>query len=124
MAKFIMKSVGDVLVEYYGPITGRNYNTAGSASPVAPAIEVQVFGTGSVQVQQTQTRINKSNTGPHQYTYDSIGDPTTWVNLGATIDNTSGIVSLAPTVDPKFSSIRVILASTGEGTVTVQSIWN
>jgi len=124
MAKLIQKSVGDVLIEYYGPVTGRNYNTSGSASPVAPAIEVQVFGTGSVQVQQNNTRINKPNAGRHQFTYDSVGDPTAWTNLGPVINVSSGIVSVSPTVDPKFSSIRVILAGTGDGTVTVQSIWN
>jgi len=126
MTKFIGKKAGDVLVEYYGPIDGRNYNTAGDATPVAPAIDVQVFGTGSVQVQQNNVRFNQGNAGLNQFTYDSIGDLTSWVNLGPVIDSTSGIVTVVPTVDPKFSSIRVNLVTTGtgDGKVIVQSIWN
>ena len=124
MAKLIGKSIGDVITEYYGPVDGRNYNTAGDATPVAPAIDIQVFGTGSVQVQQNNTRINKPNAGPNQFTYDSVGDPTTWVALGAVVNVSSGIVTVVPTVDSVFSSIRVVLVTTGEGRVIVQSIWN
>jgi hypothetical protein len=124
MAKLIGKNVGDVITEYYGPVIGRNYNTSGAAAPVAPAIEIKVTGTGSVQVEQSNTPMIKGNAGPNVFTNDRIADPTTWATLGGVIDVTSGIVSVAPTAHATFSSIRVIMAGLGDGKVVIQSIWN
>jgi len=123
MIKLSGKSIGDVLVEYYGPVAGRNYNTTGVAVPTAPTIEVQVTGTGSVQVMQTNTRINKGNNGNNVFTVDSIGDPATYVAVGGVISGPA-IVSVSPTVGLTFSSIRVVVTGAGTGTVNVQSIWH
>jgi hypothetical protein len=124
MAKLIGRTVGDVITEYYGPVDGRNYNMSGDATPVAPTIDIQVFGTGSVQLQQTNTRVYRPNAGPNTFTVDRVGDDATWVNLGGVVDVSSGIVTVTPTVGNIFSSIRVVLVTIGNGNAIIQSIWN
>ncbi len=124
MAKLAGKAVNDLIVEYYGPVTGRNYNTSGAASPVAPAINVVVHGTGAVQLQESQTFKMQGNSGTNNFTHDKIADPTTWVNLGTPIDASSGLTSVVPTVDSSFSTIRAIVSTAGDGHVVIQSDWN
>ena len=123
MAKLIGKPVNSQIVEFYGPINGRNYNTSGGTA-IPPEINVQVFGTGEVQVQQTQTFIMKGNAGNNVFTRDKLPDATTWTNLGGTIDQASGLTTVAPTVDNSFSAIRVIVTTEGEGNVVVESHWS
>ena len=124
MAKLNGLRIGDKITEFYGPVTGRNYNTAGAAAPGAPSIIVQVFGEGSVQLEQTNTSYLKGNSGGNVFTHDREADPTTWAALGGVIDQTSGQVILTPTIDASFSAIRATLAGVGAGRVVIQSIWN
>ena len=124
MMKFIGKDVGDVLIEYYGPVRGRNYNVSGAAAPTVPTIHVQVFGgTGAIQVQETQTFMIKGNAGTNMFTHDKLADPATWVNIGPVITIASGLITVVPTIDSSFSSIRVIMATAGSGHAVVQSEW-
>ena len=123
MAKLTGKAVSDQIVEYYGPITGRNYNTAGAAAPAAAAINIQVTGTGSIQLQETQTFKIRGNAGLNNFTNDKVPDETTWVNLGPVIDAAAGLTTVSPAVDPSFSCIRAIVAVSGEGRVIIQSDW-
>lgn len=123
MPKLLGKSVNDKLVEYLGPITGRNYNTSGSAAPDTPEVTVVVVGTGAVQVQQTQTPLYRGNSGTNVFTEYRVPDETTWVNLGGPINAASGPTTVNPTVDSTYSAIRVIVTTAGEGRVTIQSDW-
>lgn len=121
MAKLVGKSVGDKITEFFGPITGKNYNTSGEATPASPSVFIQVFGTGSVQVQQTQSFFMKANNGTNPYTWEREG--TSWTNLGTPISSANGLVELTPTADTNFAAIRVIVSGTGEGTVVIQADW-
>ena len=123
MARLSGKAVNDVIVEYYGPIHGRNYNTAGDAAPPPASIHVRVHGTGQIQLQETQSFILKGNDGTHNFTHDQLPDQLTWVNLGAPVDTSSGVVTVNPTIDPTFSSIRAIIVTPGDGHVVIQSDW-
>lgn len=123
MAKLHGKSVGDTIVEFYGPIIQRNYNTAGASSPIIPTLKVMVTGTGTIQVQETQTYIPTSNPGLNAFTTEKLPDPASWINLGTTIDESSGLVTLTLTADNVFSAIRAIVTGIGTGRVMIQSEW-
>jgi hypothetical protein len=124
MAKLLGKIVGQSLVEFLGPITGRNYNVSGAAAPVAPRIIIQVFGTGSVQMQQNGSSIIIGNDGGNVFTSDTEAAPTTWVALGGVISQASGQVVVNPAVNPNWGAIRAIVAVVGEGRVVVETDWN
>lgn len=117
------KNVGEVITMFLGPITGRNYNVAGLATPPNPAIRIKVIGTGSVQVQQTQTAIFKGNSGHNAFTYDREPNPATWANLGTAIDSGDGVVTVNPTADGTFCAVQVVVSATGTGKVIIQSDW-
>lgn len=125
MTNFTGKAINDTVVEYYGPVTGRNYNTAGAAAPVVPAIHAQVRGGGAIQLQETQTFIMKGNVGGNVFTHDKLPDGATWVNLGPVITSGTPLVTVNPTVDSSFSAIRAIVVTTSiTGHATIQSDWN
>lgn len=123
MAKLIGKAVGNTLVEFLGPIEGRNYNVAGLATANPATLELQVFGSGSIQVQESQTFIFKGNDGNNVFTTEMEADPASWANLGAAIAATDGLVTRTLTDDLKFSAIRIIVAVAGTGRYVCQSIW-
>lgn len=114
------KNVGDQIVEILGPITGRNYNIHGT-SP-APTIDVAVFGSGTVQVEQTQTPIIRGNSGTNLFTTDTIPDSSTWAALGGPITGSTP-VTLTPTADNTFAAIRVVVSGAGKGSVIVKTNW-
>ena len=123
MAKLIGRKVGEQIVEFLGPINERNYNTNEGVA-VPPSITVQVFGAGSVQLQQTQTPIIKGNAGLNAFTFDRIADPTTWANLGAPVTDAGGPVTVVPTVDNVFCAIRAIVVTVGNGKSLIQAEWH
>lgn len=120
MTKLIGKAVGDKLVEYLGPIEGRNYNINGS-SPV-PTLTIQLFGTGEVLIEETQTREIKGNSGNNAFTYESLPDDTTWATITTIVGNAAP-VTVPVTADPNFSAIRATVATVGEGRLVIQSNW-
>jgi len=124
MAKLLGKAVGDTIVEFYGPITGRNYNIQDLAVPIVPRLVVQVFGTGAVQVEETVVYVFKGNDGLNVFTRDRAADQATWSTLGAVVDEGDGQVTENPAVDDEFTVIRVIVETAGEGQVVVQADWS
>ena len=123
--KFLGKRAGDVLVEVLGPIPGRNYNMNGAATPPAPSVTVQVFGAGTVQVQQTQTSVFAGSLGsPNTHYYDSIPDDNTWADSGTPVAAASGPtdVSLTP---GDYSAYRIVVVDPGDGSgkVLARSNW-
>jgi hypothetical protein len=124
MAKLIGKAVGETIVVFLGPITGRNYNVSGSALPGPATIAVQVFGTGAVTVETTQTFDVVGNAGLNVFTHDKRADPGTWVVANAGIDQVSGYTPIGLTPAPLWMAIRVIVDTPGEGRVIVTTDWD
>jgi len=125
MTNLTGKAINDTVVEYYGPVTGRNYNTSGSAAPVAPAIHLQVRGGGAIQLQETQSFVIKGNGGGNVFTHDKLPDGATWVNLGPVITSGNPIVTVNPTVGSYFSAIRAVVVTPSDtGHAVIQSDWN
>ena len=123
MAKLIGKNVGDTIMEIYGPIDGRNYNTRGGV-PIPPVINVHVHnGAGAIQLQETQTFVMKGNPGPNTFTHDRVADPATWVDIGPVIDAAAGLTAVTPTVDTVFTAIRAVVVVVGGAHVVIQSDW-
>jgi len=124
MARLYTHKVGDVLVEFYGPVTGRNYNVSGSATPVAPVLEVEVIGNGGVQVYQSTTPVFSAPNQINAVMFETDADPASWTALGTPITSASGKVSLTPPIGTTFSALRVVLTTLGDGKLIVNPIWN
>ncbi len=130
------KDVGDVLVEFYGPHTGRNY----FADTVAPQLRIQVFGADpldAVIVERNTTLeiVGTNNSG-------AIGSkpvrggklrPTRaaaqWVAVGAAVTVGSGLTIKALPAEDFEHGIRVrvtvkTLGRQGDGGVEVATQWN
>lgn len=120
MTKLIGKAVGDKLVEYLGPIEGRNFNING-ASP-APTLTVQLFGTGEALIEETQTREIKGNTGNNAFTYESLPDDGTWAAV-TTVVGGAPAITVPVTSDATFAAIRATVAVVGDGKLVIQSNW-
>lgn len=120
MSKLIGKVVGDLLVEYIGPIEERNFNINGG-SPT-PTITVQLFGTGSVLIEETQTPIIQANAGTNAFTYETRPDQTTWAVVTTVVGNTPAI-TVPVTSDATFAAIRATVAAVGDGKLVIQSNW-
>ena len=120
MSKLIGKAVGDLLAEYIGPIEERNFNINGG-SP-APTITVQLFGTGSVLIEETQRSIIQANAGTNAFTYETRPNQATWTAV-ATVVGGAAAITLPVTFDATFASIRATVAAVGDGKLVIQSNW-
>lgn len=123
MARLDGLITGDVVKEFLGPHTGRNYFSTG-----APAVDVQMFGGGSVQMQTNTSYILSgervsSPSGQVPINFEKIPDPTTWVDLGGVISNGS-LVSVAPLAQPNINFIRAIVVAPGDGNVAIATHWD
>lgn len=130
------KDAGDVLVEFYGPHTGRNY----FETTVVPQLQIQVFGADpadSVIVEKNTTLeiVGTNNSG-------AIGskpvrggklrptrEATEWVAVGAAVLVSSGLVIRALPAEDFEHGIRVrVVAKTlgrqGDGSVELATQWN
>lgn len=122
MAGLLGKQVGATLVEIHGPQNGVNYFADGTASVlVTPEVEIQVFGSGTVQFEENTSHIlvgeRASNIGGQQaYNTEKYADPAGWTPVGAVINSSSGLVTRAVTVgnpDPTWLRLRITVAGTG-----------
>lgn len=132
------KKVDDILTEFWGPHSGRNYFVlAGAAVP--PQLRVQVFaanaGTNIIVEENTNLEFvgtNNSNAigstpvrGPKLVPTRTPGD---WVTLGGgALDVSDGLttITLTARADPYAIRVRVAAVTHPEnGSVAVATEWN
>jgi len=117
--KLIGRAVNDVLSEFRGPQVGWNYAGADPAG-----VEVRVNGTGAVKVQVNTTTIFASNSNDmNPIDKTMMPDPTEWSDVGAAINEASGIVLRTTVPDANRRWFRVIVSSTGTGTANFGGKW-
>lgn len=121
MAKLQGRAVGDVIAEFYGPITGRNYNVNGAATPVTPTVRAIVTGTGAVEVQENTTPVYRGNPGPNTFTHSMEGDPAGWSTASGGGPGTNLTATLTP--DNVYCAVRVVVTTAGTGKVMIDSLW-
>lgn len=130
------KDVGDVLVQFYGPHTGRNY----FETSIAPQLSIQVFGADpadevEVQVNNTLEFRGTNNSGAigskplrGAKLEPTLGNDADWSTVGsATVGD--GLVTVALTAEDFENAIRVIVTTKtngklGDGSVAVATQWN
>jgi hypothetical protein len=125
------KPAGTILIQLLGPIDDRNYFGA-----AAPVVHVQVFGTGSVRVEENdefQIRgdnslsigsvpvINKMRKSPRGTAFEGSG---AWAFIGAAIPATAAPVTRILTPLPTFNYIQLVVAVAGTGSVAFVTDWN
>jgi len=121
MAKLQGRAVGDVIAEFYGPITGRNYNVAAAAAPAAPTVRAIVTGTGTVVVEQNIVPAYVGNPGPNTFTHTMEGDPASWTV--ATSGGPGNNITATLTPNAVFCAVRVRVATVGTGKVMIDTLW-
>ena len=130
------KDVDDILVEFYGPQTGRNY----FAATVAPQLSIQVFGADAadsviVEKNVVLEMIGTNNSGAigskpvRGGKLEPSRTPTDWVPVGAAILVGSGLVVRALVAEDFEHGIRVrvvtkTLGREGDGSVELATQWN
>ena len=130
------KDVNDILVEFYGPHTGRNYFEA----TVAPQLSIQVFGADAldavvVEKNTTLEIIGTNNSNAIGSTpvrggkLEPTRTPANWVPIGGAVLIGSGLVVKALTAEDFEHGIRVrVTVKTngrqGNGGVEVATQWN
>jgi len=136
------KPAGTILIQLLGPIDDRNYFGA-----AAPVVHVQVFGTGSVRVEENdefQIRgdnslsiggetdpglftggnvpvRNKMRKSPRGTAFEGSG---AWAFVGAAIAATATPVTRVLTPLPTFNYIQLVIAVAGTGSVAFVTDWN
>ncbi len=137
MARLIGKKAGDIIVEYLGPIVGRNYFSDGTGAVlVAPTVQIQVFGdpAASVRLDENSDFIFLGSRASNYGSQSAINlekhpDPAGWAPVGAAITGAAGLTTRAPTVlgnpDPVFLRVVVVAPSTNPSAyVTISSHWS
>lgn len=131
MARLLGKQTGATIVEVHGPQAGRNYFADGiTTTLVAPVVHIQVFGSGSVQLEQNLSHIHvgerASNIGGQgPINTEMFADPATWAPVGVAVAETDGIQARTLTVgnpDPTF--VRLIVVTPGDGWVHFEQRWD
>lgn len=134
--KLLGKDVDDILVEFYGPHTGRNY----FETTVIPQLSIQVHGANaldSVIVEKNTTLqmigTNNSNaigsTPVRGSKLEPTRVPTDWVAVGAPVLVGSGLqIRALPAEDFEHGiRVRVVVKTDGrlgDGSVSVATQWN
>jgi len=125
MFKFEGRAVNDVLVEWNGPVTGRNYNVYQVAAPAPALVHIKVWGSGAVKLQHNNTFIFKTPGGDqNRHRLDKVPAETGWTDDGAAISEADRYQTRTITVDPATLYLRVILTTAGTGRVEIKSNWN
>ncbi len=125
MFKLEGRALNDTLVEWIGPVTGRNYNMVGLGTPIAPTVEIRVWGSGAVQLQSCDTAIFAAPSGDQNlHTIDRLPNPADWVNEGAVINEASGLTVRTVTAEDTTNFLRVIVSTAGTGRVEIKRVWN
>ena len=130
------KDVDDILVEFYGPHTGRNY----FESTIAPQLSIQIFGADAadavvVEKNTTLEMIGTNNSNAIGSTpvrggkLEPTRTPANWVPIGGAVLIGSGLVVKALPAEDFEHGIRVrITVKTngrqGDGGVEVATQWN
>ena len=130
------KDADDILVEFYGPHTGRNYFEV----TVAPQLQIQVFGADSADSVIVEKNVLLEMIGTNNS--NAIGSkpvrggklepsrtPGDWTPVGAAISIGSGLVVRALAAEDFKHGIRVRIVSKtlgrqGDGSVEVATQWN
>ena len=130
------KDVDDILVEFYGPHTGRNY----FESSIVPQLSIQIFGADAADAVVVEKNIvleiigtNNSNaigsTPVRGGKLEPTRTPANWIAIGAAVLVGSGLVVKALAAEDFAHGIRVrISAKTngrqGDGGVEVATQWS
>lgn len=130
------KDVDDILVEFYGPHTGRNY----FETTVVPQLSIQVFGADALDAVVVEKNITLEMIGTNNS--NAIGStpvrggkleptrtPADWVPVGAAVLVGSGLVIKALPAEDFEHGIRVRVSvktngRQGNGGVEVATQWN
>lgn len=118
MAKLSGLATGDVITEIIGPINSRNRFDAG----IAPQVIVKVVGSGEVQVQETQT-FDITGLPGEQNPFSKQKLPQGFANVGAAINEATGLTTRGITADNTYSAIRLVVSAPGDGYVTMETRW-
>lgn len=125
MFKLDGRAVNDVLVEWIGPVTGRNYNVAQAATPAPALVHIKVWGSGAVKLQHNNTFVFKAPGGDQNlHRLDKVPAETGWADDGAVVNEAAGYQTRTITVDPATLYLRVIVTTAGTGRVEVKSNWS
>jgi len=130
------KDVDDILVEFYGPHTGRNY----FESTIAPQLSIQVFGADAADEVVVEKNVvlqmigtNNSNaigsTPVRGGKLEPTREATDWIAIGGAVLIGSGLVVKALTAEDFEHGIRVRVSvktngRQGNGGVEVATRWN
>ena len=130
------KDVDDILVEFYGPHTGRNYFEA----TIAPQLSIQLFGADALDAVVVEKNVvleiigtNNSNaigsTPVRGGKLEPTRTPANWLPLGAPILIGSGLVVVALPAEDFEHGIRVRVSvktdgRLGDGSVELATQWN
>jgi hypothetical protein len=130
------KDVDDILIEFYGPHTGRNY----FEDTVAPQLQIQVFGADAgdsviVEKNIVLEMIGTNNSGAigskpvRGGKLEPTRTPGDWAAVGAAILVGSGLVVRALAAEDFEHGIRVrvvtkTLGRLGDGSVELATQWN
>lgn len=118
-------------MQIHGPQNGRNYFADGTYSVlVTPEVEIQVKGSGEVQLEENLSHIivgerttNQSNMGA--INTQAEADPATWATVGAVIGQGDGLVTRAVTVgNPDQTWLRIVVTTEGRGWVYFKAKWD
>lgn len=133
------KDVDDILVEFYGPHTGRNYFEV----TVVPQLQIQVFGADPLDEVTVEKNVTLEIRGTNNS--GAIGSkpvrggklvptrtPTAWTPIGgasSTPTVADGLVTIALPAEDFAHGIRVrvsvkTLGRAGDGSVEVATQWN
>lgn len=144
MARLLGKQVGATVVETFGPLAGKSFFSDGTYSAiVGPTVQIQVFGSGTVEFQQNVFHIfvgeRASNIGGQgAINLDIIAAPDipaiivpptppviNWSPVGAVINQASGLQTRSVAIggpDPTF--LRMIVTVAGTGWVHFETKWS
>jgi hypothetical protein len=130
------KDVDDILVEIYGPHTGRNY----FETTVVPQLSIQIFGADAADAVVVEKNVvleiigtNNSNaigsTPVRGGKLEPTRTPANWIAIGGAVLIGSGLVVKALTAEDFEHGIRVrVSAKTngrqGDGSVELATQWN
>ena len=125
MVKLADKPTGTMIVEILGPVTDRNYFSGGPTQ-----VRIQVFGVGSVTLQENTDIIFKGEnptSSPPKHV-KRHPDSATWANVGAgstDIDASSGIITATLTPGTDLNWVRLIIGATpGDGKAVMATEWS
>ena len=126
MRNLALFKVNDVIAEWIGPITGRNFNLFNVASPPTATVEIQLFGSGTVKLQTSTTaEFRVPGAARNPFRFDRVPPVDTgWSDVGSAITRASGFTRIPVTPDNHTCFLRILITVAGTGVVEWNSNWH